>query len=309
MSEQNGDDFKHNLDKIVNISSAVALNNGSFQTIISYLSVLRENKPMPVARGILSPSFCLVVQGNKRLQVGNETIDYGQGEYLASGIDMPIQGQVLTATPKKPYIAIRIELTLAEIASVALDANIKFKTNHQLRAGAFVGKANNDILEVFIRLLKLSKIPKDAEFLASSVKREIIYRILSGRDGELFYRNMMIHHEVAGISDIINWIKTHFDLTITVGELAEIGNMSVSSLHQKFKTVTTMGPLQYQKQLRLQEARRLLITGTHDVTRAALQVGYKSLTQFNREYKRFYGLPPLKDVQFIQRLDESGHIL
>ncbi|MEX1031167.1 MAG: AraC family transcriptional regulator [Paenibacillaceae bacterium] len=288
------------LDRLLSLSSQISLSIGAFQTEIPFLTLLRESEPTPIQHGILSPSFCVVIQGNKKLQIGKNSIEYRAGNYLASSIDMPIKGQVLAATPETPYVAIQIVLTTEEIASVALEANIKFDPNNHLEVGAFVGNVDSEVLEVFERLLKLASNPQEAAFLAPAVKREIIYRLLTAEDGELFYKNMLLHHEAAGISKAINWIKANFDHSLTIDQVARIGNMSISSLHHKFKAVTTMGPLQYQKQLRLQEARRLLLSGKHDVTRTAMQVGYESSTQFNREYKRLFGLPPLKDIQAIR---------
>lgn len=137
-----------------------------------------------------------------------------------------------------------------------------------------------------------------ASYLAPGVKREIIYRMLEGEKGALFYKNMLLHQEASGIGKVIDWIKAHFDSPFTIEELAELGNMSVSNLHYKFKEVTAMAPLQYQKRLRLQEARRLLLDGIN-VTETALQVGYQSSTQFSREYKRLFGLSPLQDIRMI----------
>ncbi|NHN31509.1 AraC family transcriptional regulator [Paenibacillus agricola] len=296
------------LDRLLALSSQISLINGTFQTGIPFLTVLREDEPTPVSQGVLSPSFCVVIQGNKKLQIGKNTIEYRAGNYLASSIDMPIKGQVLNATQETPYVAIRIMLTTVEIASVALEANIKIVPDNRLKLGAFVGKVDSEVLEVLERLLKLASNPQAANFLAPAVKREIIYRLLTGEDGELFYKNMLLHDEAAGISKAINWIKANFDHSLTIDQVARIGNMSISSLHHKFKAVTTMGPMQYQKQLRLQEARRLLLSGKLDVTRTALLVGYESSTQFNREYKRLFGLPPLKDIQAIHNKENYSRM-
>jgi AraC-like DNA-binding protein len=156
------------------------------------------------------------------------------------------------------------------------------------------------VLLVFERLLHLSSDSQAAAFLALAMKREIIYRLLIGEDGGMFYNSMLLHHETSGISKAIHHVKANFDRSVTVDQIARVGNMSTSTLHHKFKAVTTLTPIQYQKQLRLQEARRILLSGGVDVTRAAFQVGYESLTQFNREYKRLFGLPPLKDIQAIR---------
>ncbi|KAI7261471.1 hypothetical protein KC345_g9729 [Hortaea werneckii] len=214
---------------------------------------------------------------------------------------MPIKGRVSEATQEAPYIAVRIAFTTGEIASVALDLDDKFKAfgGNQLKEGAFIGKTGIEVLHVLERLLQLAADSEAAAFLASSVKRELIYRLLTDEGGAYFYNNMLLHHEAAGISKAIHFVKENYVRPLTIEEIAQVGSMSPSTLHHKFKAITTLSPIQYQKQLRLQEARRILLTDDMDVTSAAFEVGYESLTQFNREYKRFFGLPPLKDIRTI----------
>lgn len=288
------------LSRMLAIGLQLPFTSGSFQTQVPFLTVLKEIRPTSVAHGVLKPSFCIVLQGSKKVQAGKEALAYGTGQYLAASIDMPVNGQVATASADTPYVALRIELSPEEVAEVALTANLDMHPEKGLQTGIFVGETSPEVLEAFERLLRLSNDPRAAAFLAPGVKREIIYRLLDGDGGALFYRNMLLHQEAAGISRVIDWITAHFDSPFTIEELAELGNMSVSNLHRKFKEVTAMAPLQYQKRLRLQEARRLLLGKTLDVTEAALQVGYQSSTQFIREYKRLFGLSPYKDARTIR---------
>ncbi|QGQ97650.1 AraC family transcriptional regulator [Paenibacillus psychroresistens] len=296
----NSETLESVMSRLLDFMSQFSFFHGTFQTNIPFLSLLREVKPSVVESGILDPSICIVIQGNKKLIIGEKSIEYGAGNYISSSIDMPISGQVLKASLEAPYTAIRIIFTSEEIASVVLEANIKPRQENQLREGAFVGNIGLEVLLVFERLLHLSSDSQTAAFLAPTMKREIIYRLLIGEDGGVFYNSMLLHHETSGISKAIHHVKANFDRSITVDQIARIGNMSTSTLHHKFKAVTTLTPIQYQKQLRLQEARRILLGGGVDVTIAAFQVGYESLTQFNREYKRLFGLPPLKDIQTIR---------
>jgi len=288
------------LNRMLALSLQLPFTGGVYQTQIPFLTVLKEIKPTQVAHGVLRPSFCIVLQGSKKVQAGKETLEYGTGHYLAASIDMPVNGQVAKADAEFPYAALRIELAPEEVAEVALEAKMNIRAEKGSQTGIFVGETSLEVLEAFERLLRLSADPRAANFLAAAVKREIIYRLLDGKAGALFYRNMLLHQEAAGISRVIGWITDHFDSPFTIGELAGLGNMSVSNLHRKFKEVTAMAPLQYQKRLRLQEAQRLLLEGTFDVTEAALHVGYYSPTQFIREYKRLYGLSPFKDVRMIR---------
>lgn len=288
------------LNHLLDLISQFSFTHGTFETNIPFLSLLREVKPTVVEHGFLNPSICIVIQGNKKLNIGEKSIELGAGNYIASSIDMPINGQVSKASHETPYTAIKIAFTSEEIASVVLEANIKPREENQLREGAFVGKIGLEVLLVLERLLNLSPDSQAAAFLAPAMKQEIIYRLLTGEDGGMFYNNMLLHHEASGISKAIHYVKANFERSLTVDQIARVGNMSVSTLHHKFKAVTTLSPIQYQKQLRLQEARRILLSGGVDVTRAAFQVGYESLTQFNREYKRLFGLPPLKDIRAIR---------
>ncbi|MGZ4160414.1 MAG: AraC family transcriptional regulator N-terminal domain-containing protein [Neobacillus sp.] len=290
------------LNRLLDLISQFSITHGTFETNIPFLSLLREVKPTAVEYGFLNPSICIVIQGNKKVIIGEKPIEYGAGNYIASSIDMPIKGQVSKASPETPYTAIRIAFTSEEIASVALEANFKPREENKLREGAFVENIGIEVLLVLERLLllNLSSDSQAAAFLAPAMKREIIYRLLTGENGEMFYNNMLLGHEASGISKAIHYVQANFERTLTVDQIALVGNMSVSTLHHKFKAVTTLTPIQYQKQLRLQKARRILLSGGVNVTGAAFQVGYESLTQFNREYKRLFGLPPLKDIQAIR---------
>ncbi|WP_315070923.1 AraC family transcriptional regulator [uncultured Clostridium sp.] len=288
------------INDLLEITSKFQFNDGFFRTNIPFLSVLRAVKPTEFEYGFLNPQICILIQGDKKLYIGNKSIDLEAENYIASNIDMPISGHVSKASHEAPYMAIKIEFTPDEFASVALEANIKPRRESELKEGACVGRIGVDVLLVIEKLLDFSGDIKAAEFLAPAMKREIIYYLLTGEDGDMFYNNMLLHNEALGINKAIHYVKSNFKNQLSVDGIARAGNMSVSTLHHKFKAVTTLSPMQYQKQLRLQEARRILLSGGVDVTRAALKVGYESLTQFNREYKRLFGLPPLKDIQLIR---------
>lgn len=164
--------------------------------------------------------------------------------------------------------------------------------------GAFVGKSDAGLLEALNKLVHLLDAPAaEAAFLAVGLKREIIYRLLTGEYGRQLYQNVVLDQQDRGISKAIAWLKDRFDQPVKVEDLAQATNMSVSSLHHRFKAVTTMGPMQYQKQLRLQAARTLLLNGDIDAGTAAYKVGYESQSQFSREYRRLFGAPPMQDVK------------
>lgn len=287
------------LNQLLEMVASLNLAEGRTDTAISYLSLIRRNRPTAITTGVLTPSFCLILQGGKKLHLGQDTISYGAGDYLVSLIDIPVSGQVVDATPQSPYLGLRINLTVEEIASVMTDSDLSVKPHdHKLGPGAYVGKTDEHLLLLFIRLMELrNKSEMEIRFLSSLIKREMIFRLLTGDYGHLFVKRAFMEQQNEGITKAIEWIKENYNRTFTIEEVARSSKMSVSGLHHKFKAVTTMAPQQYQKQLRLQEARRLMLSGSANATAAALEVGYESPAQFNREYRRLFGLPPLQDIK------------
>ncbi|GFZ30184.1 transcriptional regulator [Clostridium zeae] len=294
------------IDQLITITKRITCEEGNTKTIIPFLIINRHTYSSPLTPSVLTPSFCIILQGMKEIHLGNEMFYYYAGDYLASLIDMPASGQVVNASVDSPFIGLRIDFTTKEIASVAMDIETDIKQNMKKQStGAFVGKSDPELLELFIRLLKLIENPKGVAFLSELIKRELIFRLLTGDYGHLFYQQALFEQQADGIGKAIAWIRENYSKSFNVEELAKSNNMSVSGLQHKFKAITTMGPLQYQKQLRLQEARRLMFSGAMDATSAAMEVGYGSLSQFNREYKRHFGLPPKKDIKWLTENYES----
>ncbi|KQW90308.1 hypothetical protein ASC94_18640 [Massilia sp. Root418] len=272
--------------------------DGRLETAVPFLSLLRASQPTPVTRGVLKPSCCVILQGNKRVHLASEVLDYGPGQYLAVSVDLPASGQVVNATPALPYLLLNIEFEPAEIAAVVAEARIDLNDGAQPVRGAFVGSTDASLQEALCKLVALLDAPpQEAVFLAVGIKREIIYRLLTGPHGRQLYQNVVLDQQDRGIGKAIAWLKERYNQPVRVEELAQATNMSVSTLHHRFKAVTTMGPMQYQKQLRLQQARALLLNGGTDAATAAYQVGYESQSQFSREYRRLFGAPPMQDVK------------
>lgn len=285
------------LDHMIDIVQQYALDEQRVATSIPFLSLLRSSHPTPVTRGVLKPSCCVILQGQKRVHLADEVLDYGPGEYLAVSVDMPASGHIVSATADHPYLLLNIELDPQEIAAIVLEAQVSIDTQQPVR-GAFIGHTDDALQEALYQLVRLLHAPAaEAAFLAVGLKREIIYRMLTGPDGRQLYQNIVLDQQDRGISKAIAWLKDHYDQPIKVEDLAQATNMSVSSLHHRFKAVTTMGPMQYQKQLRLQQARTLLLNGDVDASTAAYKVGYESASQFSREYRRLFGAPPMQDIK------------
>ncbi|SEP21078.1 AraC family transcriptional regulator [Propionispora vibrioides] len=295
------------LEQIIAMTERITRDEGTTGTLIPYLSICRHSYQAPLIPSVLTPSFCLILQGEKELHLGQDIIAYHAGDYLASIIDIPASGRVIGATEATPYIGLRIDFTTKEIASVVMEAEINVKSKDKMvGTAAFIGRADTELLDMFVRLLKLVDKPREAPFLSALIKREMMFHLLSGDYGHLFLQQALYDQQADGIGRAIAWIKENFSQPFTVEELAKLSNMSVSGLHHKFKAITTMGPLQYQKQLRLQEARRLMLSGSLDATGAALEVGYESPSQFTREYRRLFGLPPLKDMKAVRETPDAG---
>ena len=286
------------LDHMIAIVDRRVPADARVQTAIPFLSMMRVSQPTPVSRGVLQPSLCLILQGHKRVYVGTDVLDYGPGEFLVVTVDVAGAGHIVSATPEQPYLLLNLELDPQELAAIVAEAGVDVATAAQPVRGAYVGRTDAVLQEALYQLVRLLDAPaKEAAFLSVGLKREIIYRLLNGEHGAMLYQNVVLDRQDRGIGKAIAWLKEHFDRNVKVGELAQATNMSVSSLHHRFKAVTAMGPLQYQKQLRLQEARRLLLGGSVDATTAAYRVGYESQSQFSREYRRLFGAPPMRDVK------------
>lgn len=291
------------LDLLLKMAKNKTDREGHHQTRIPFLSISKRSRETVLKSGVLTPSFCLILQGTKKLYLGQDIIYYQAGDYLTSLIDMPASGQTVIATEVSPYFGLRIDLTIQEITAVIVEAgiiNAKPKNNNWNKA-AFVGKSDFNLLDSFTRLLKLLDQKQDISFLSNLIKREMIFYLLTGDYGHLFLQQIFFNQQADGIGKAIAWVRQNYMHPFTVTELAKMSNMSVSGLHHKFKAITTLGPLQYQKNLRLQEARRLMLNDALDATTAAREVGYESPTQFNREYRRLFGLPPLKDIKEIRQ--------
>ena len=290
------------LDRLLAMTERMTNTEGRTQSLIPFLSLIRHSHQTPLIPVVLTPSLCLILQGTKQLRLGQDMLQYHAGDYLASVIDIPAPAQIIGATKQFPYLGLRIDFTTTEIASVVMEADITVKPQeNKLNPGAFIGRSDADFLDACLRLLKLLAIPQETGFLSALIKRELLFHLLSGDYGHFFFQPVLFDQQADGVGKAIAWIREHYACSFTVEELAKSNNMSVSGLHHQFKAITTMGPLQYQKHLRLQEARRLMLSGSMDATAAALEVGYQSPSQFSREYRRLFGLPPLQDIKAVRK--------
>lgn len=245
-----------------------------------------------------------VAQGVKQVSVGEQTYHYTAGQYLVTSVDLPITGCVLEASSATPYLGFGLVLDPATVAELLLATAGGGRATAPSPALA-VSTASAELLEASVRLLRLLDRPEDRVVLASSALRELVWRLLRGPDGAVVRQLGLGHGNTPDVRRAIGWLRTHYAESVRVEELAQLATMSSSTFHKAFAAVTAMSPIQFQKRIRLQEARRLLVAGETDVTNAAHAVGYDSPSQFSREYRRLYGAPPGQDTRTLRTGKET----
>lgn len=268
------------------------------------LRVYRKVEPTGPTRYTHQPSVCLIAQGAKEILLGNDTLYYDQNHYLVTSIDLPIVAQVPTASSEHPYLGLAYKLEQKDIAQILADGHLPFTSGTQSNRAMTVGTTSLPLIDAFLRLLELVDEPEAIPFLAPAICREILYRLLTSESGNHLRQIGLMGSQHAQILRAVEWLKANFTQPLLVENLADFCQMSLSAFHHHFRRVTAMSPIQYQKWLRLQEARRLMLTSDMDVTRAAYKVGYESSSQFCREYGRLFGIAPSKDIRSL-KMDPS----
>jgi AraC-like DNA-binding protein len=277
--------------------------DGSHPSAFPSLAFSRGSVPTVCMPTVYQPCLAIVVQGRKRTVLNDEVFHYDALNYLVVSVTLPGMGQVLEATPEHPYLSLRLNLDLEEIARLVLDLGNRRPAPIGTDRGLFVARLDEPLLDAVLRMVKLLDTPEDIDVLAPVVRREIYYRVLRG---ELGYRLVDLAQIEGGnhrVVRAIDWLKQHYAAPLRIEDLADAVHMSASALHHRFKAVTAMSPLQYQKHLRLHEARRLMFADGIESATAGHRVGYESASQFSREYRRLFGAPPRSEIA---RLRETG---
>ncbi len=251
------------------------------------------------------PSIYVVVQGVKDVIFGEERFRYGPPNYLVASMDLPIIAEVLEASTEVPNLSCRIEFTHSQILELLSDDELKVSFRGKSKRGMNVAELDVSLLDAVVRLVRLLDKPADIPVLAPLFTKEILYKVLHGEHGDTLRQIVTDESPTIHIQNAIQHIVDHFQDSFRVEDLADMAKMSAPSFHRHFKEITTMSPIQFQKQLRLQEARRQLIFEAVDVAEVAFRVGYESLTQFTREYSRMFGFPPRKDMKRLKGNDEQ----
>ena len=261
----------------------------------SGIRAVSSDAPTELMHHVLEPTFAVVAQGAKRAVLGDQVFEYGAGQYLVVSVDLPIAGHVFQASRELPYLAAALTLKPATIATLLLETAASDRPATE-PAGFGVSDAPPELLESVVRMLRLLDRPRDAAVLGPMLEREILWWLLNGEQGAMVRQIGLADSRLSQVSRAIRWIRVHHAKPFRIEELAEMAAMSASSFHRHFRAVTTMSPLQYQKLIRLQEARSRLLAESEDVAAVGFSVGYDSPSQFSREYSRLFGAPPGRDV-------------
>ena len=272
------------------------------------LHLFRVSKARNPVHSVSEPSFCVIAQGSKELLLGNSRYLYDPAHYLITTVDLPRVSQILEASPAQPYLSLRLELDPALIGSLMMESGYAASVQGADVRAIDVSPVDANLLDAVVRLVRLVDCPSEAQVLQPLIMREIIYRLLMGEQGARLRHLAILGGYTPHITRAIERLRRDFDQPLRMEQIAHDLGMSVSGFHHHFKAVTTMSPLQFQKQLRLQEARRLMLGEALDAASAAYRVGYQDASHFNREYKSSFGLPPMRDVQRLREAvrDRAG---
>lgn len=273
-----------------------------FTTAIPSLSLFRRDEPTQPMSGMYEPSICLMAQGAKRVLLGDETFVYDVHHFLITSVHLPTVVQIIRASREKPCLGLMLKLDQRELSQLTADSNLPLPRSQQSSRGMATGEVTMPLLAAFQRLVDLLAEPKDIPILSPIIQREIIYRLLVGDQGARLRQIASAGSQSQQIARAIEWLKGNFMQPLHIDDLATQASMSNSTFHHHFRSITALSPLQYQKQLRLQEARRLMLAERMDAATAAFQVGYESPSQFSREYSRVFGASPLRDITNLRQM-------
>lgn len=243
------------------------------------------------------PSICVAIQGAKRVSLGDDIYVYDAHHYLITSVNLPAIYQVIEASKEKPYLGLMLKLDLKAVSQMMVDSHLPSPKVRKASRGIAVSEISEPLLNAFQRLMDLLDSPEDIPILSPLIQHEILYRLLIGDQGQRLRQIAMAGSHSHQIARAVNWLKECYTKPIHVQDLAAISGMSTSTFHHHFRALTAMSPLQYQKWMRLHEARRLMLTDNMDAATAAFKVGYESPSQFSREYSRLFGAPPLRDIK------------
>jgi len=275
-------------------------NADELSTRIPGLILYRNIAPTAPNPCVYEPSLLIIPQGKKRVDLGRLSYSFGQSIFLLTSIELPLISQVSVASAAMPYLAFFLKLDMGIVREVVHSEEFHFRAPSGGVAAMALGELTDELLAPCLRMVELLATPEDVPFLSKLLQREIIYRLLQGTQGNRLRSVATLGNQSHKTAKAIAWLREHFEKPLNVDQLATMAGMSRSTLHHHFRDLTAMSPLQFQKQLRLQAARRKMLTDELDAARAGFEVGYESPSQFSREYKRFFGKPPGRDIETLK---------
>ena len=286
--------------QLLQLVQQVAVNEGLNSTVIPNVFCYKICHSLVTMPAVYEPCLCIIVQGRKNVMLGTDMLSYGELEFLVASVDLPILGTVVEASAQQPYFVIQINVDVRLLSELLLQMEYLAVANRKAECGLFIGQVDQQMGDSLLRLLALLQQPDDIPVLAESLVREMHYRMLRSNYGREIAQISLKGTPTQRISVAIQKLRRDYDQTVTIEELAALAGMSVSSFHAHFKAVTNMSPLQFQKSVRLVEARSLMISQHMDAASTAYRVGYESPSQFSREYARMFGSPPARDIARIR---------
>src|SRR5499425_546762 len=270
--------------------------DGVHQTAVTSLYLIRYSSSKSPDFGVIYPGLCIVAQGQKQLLLGEEVFSNTPGQYLVSSAEIPLSAHVVGATLARPHLGLILHFDLSDLRSLIQEVQLPTPPSTSTQRGIYVSRTGPALLDAVLRLVRLLQSPAEIPVLAPMIQREILFRLLLDESSVVLHRTAQANSQPQRIGVAIVWLKKHFREAFTIDDLARRVGMSTSGFHQWFRSITGMSPLQYQKQLRLQEARSILRNERQDVGAVSRRVGYESASQFSREYSRLFGNPPVQDI-------------
>ena len=292
------------MDKLDEIRALAIRHAGVKHPGMSRLSIYRINEPTELNCLVYDPTAFIVLQGTKRTIIGDQVFEYGPGQTMVVAAEITAMGQIIEASPDKPFLAVNLNLDPAVIMNVVL--YLSETQELQMQPGFAFSMANAELIGAWQRLLAMCERPKEIPVMALHLEHELMFRLMLSPHAEMLRQIAGVDSRLSHIRQAMGWIREHYTEQLSVEDMAAVAGMSESVFHRRFKAVTALSPLQYQKHIRLQEARRRLVSKEADAASISFAVGYKSTSQFSREYKRLFGEPPRRDADMVQTMVETG---
>jgi AraC-like DNA-binding protein len=271
--------------------------DGLASTAVPGMHLYRRSAPTACASAAYEPSLIVFAQGRKQINLGKTTYVCDSSNFLLTSVDLPVVSQVIAATGKEPLLGMMLKMEMGAVREIVAQQEFHQRDEAAGAVGMAVGTTTAELLDACLRLMDLLDAPEDIPILSSLIQREIIYRLLRSEQGRHLRAIATLGEQGHRTAKAVEWLRKNYAKPLRVEELATMARMGVSTLHHQFRSLTAMSPLQYQKQLRLHVARQRMLADGLDAASAAFEVGYESASQFNREYSRFFGLPPIRDVK------------